>query len=75
MKAKAREMRLRRVRINASGCLNRCELGPSVVIYPEGVWYRCETKEDVDQILEVHVRDGGRVDHLKMVLKMAKARA
>ena len=74
MKAKAKEMRLKRVRINASGCLNRCELGPSVVIYPEGVWYRCETKEDVDQILEVHVRDGGRVDHLKMVLKVAEAR-
>ena len=43
MKAKAKEMRLKRVRINASGCLNRCELGPSVVIYPEGVWYKCET--------------------------------
>ena len=66
MKGKAREMRLKRVRINASGCMNRCELGPSVVIYPEGVWYRCATKEDVDQILEIHVRDGSRVDHLKM---------
>ncbi len=66
MKAKAKEMSLKRVRINASGCLNRCERGPSVVIYPEGVWYKCETNEDVDRILEIHVRDGGRVDHLKM---------
>lgn len=66
MKAKAKEMGLKGVRINAAGCLDRCELGPSVVIYPEGVWYKCETNEDVDQILEVHVRDGGRVDHLKM---------
>ncbi len=66
MKARAKEMKLKRVRINASGCLDRCELGPGVVIYPEGVWYRCQTKEDVDRILEIHVRDGGRVDHLEM---------
>ena len=67
-------MRLRRVRINAAGYLNRCELGPSVVFYPEGVWYGSETKEDVDQILEIHLLDGGCVDHLKTVLKTAEAR-
>jgi len=66
MKAKAKEMKLKRVRINAAGCLDRCEQGPSVVVYPEGVWYKCETKEDVDQILETHIRDGGRVGHLEM---------
>ena len=63
MKAKAKEMGLKRVRINTSGCLDRCELGPSIVIYPEGVWYTCKTTEDVDRILEDHIRDGGRVDH------------
>ena len=73
MKARAKEMGLKRIRINASGCLDRCELGPSVVIYPEGVWYRCRTKEDVDQVLEIHLRDGGRVEHLLMTLEMAKA--
>ena len=66
MKAKAKKMGLKRVRINSSGCLDRCELGPSVVVYPEGVWYRCETKEDVDEVLETHIRDGGRVRHLMM---------
>lgn len=66
MKAKAKEMGLKRVRINTSGCLDRCELGPSIVIYPEGVWYTCKTTEDVDRILEDHIRDGGRVDHLLM---------
>lgn len=66
MKARAKEMGLKGVRINASGCLDRCELGPSVVIYPEGVWYRCETKADVDEVLETHVRDGGRVPRLMM---------
>jgi len=66
MKVKAKEMKLPRVRINSSGCLDRCELGPSVVIYPEGVWYTCKTTEDVDRILEEHLRDGGRVDDLLM---------
>lgn len=66
MKARAKEMGLKSVRINASGCLDRCELGPSVVIYPEGVWYRCETEADVDEVLETHVRDGGRVPRLMM---------
>lgn len=72
MKARAKEMGLKRTRINSSGCLDRCELGPSVVIYPEGVWYRCRTKEDVDQVLETHIRDGGRVEHLLMTPEMAK---
>jgi (2Fe-2S) ferredoxin len=66
MKARAKEMGLPRVRVNTSGCLDRCEHGPSVVIYPEGVWYTVRTREDVDAVLEQHVRDGGRVPALMM---------
>ncbi len=66
MKMRAKEMGLKRVRINSSGCLDRCEKGPSVVVYPEGVWYRCESKEDVDEVVETHLRDGGRVPRLMM---------
>ena len=66
MKAKAKKMKLKGVRINASGCLDRCELGPSVVVYPESVWYTCKSKDDVDRILEEHIRDGGRADSLLM---------
>lgn len=54
----------RKIRINAAGCLDRCELGPAMVIYPEGVWYTYRTREDVDEILRVHVVGGGRVDRL-----------
>ena len=64
MKARAKEMGLSRVRVNTAGCLDRCELGPCVVIYPEGVWYRVTSPADVDAILERHVRDGGRVPEL-----------
>jgi (2Fe-2S) ferredoxin len=54
----------RKIRINAAGCLDRCELGPTMVIYPEGVWYTYRTREDVDDILHVHIVGGGRVDRL-----------
>jgi (2Fe-2S) ferredoxin len=60
MKARAKEMGLTNLRVNSAGCLDRCELGPCLVIYPEGVWYKIETNEDVDAVLAQHVRDGGR---------------
>lgn len=64
MKARAKEFGLSDVRVNIAGCLDRCELGPTMVIYPEGVWYRYRTNEDVDEILRVHVMKGGRVTRL-----------
>ncbi|HSO42778.1 MAG TPA: (2Fe-2S) ferredoxin domain-containing protein [Rhodospirillales bacterium] len=64
MKARAKELGLPGVRINASGCLDRCESGPTMVIYPDGVWYHYETLADVDEILERHVAGGQRVDRL-----------
>ena len=61
MKVRAKEMGISRVRVNMAGCLDRCELGPCMVIYPEGVWYKLETLSDVDAILEQHLQNGGRV--------------
>ncbi|NQV22629.1 MAG: (2Fe-2S) ferredoxin domain-containing protein [Rhodospirillales bacterium] len=66
MKSRAKDMKLRRVRINLSGCLDRCELGPTMVVYPEGVWYTCQTEADVDEILERHLRNGERVERLML---------
>ena len=40
LKTKIKNLKLnKKIRINKSGCLDRCELGPVMVIYPEGVWY------------------------------------
>ena len=66
MKTKAKKMEIKNIRINAAGCLDRCELGPTMVIYPEGVWYRCDTREDVDEILQTHLVEGRRVDRLML---------
>lgn len=59
---------LRRVRINHAGCLNVCEHGPTMVIYPEGVWYTYTTEEDVEEILRRHVIGGKRVERLLLNL-------
>lgn len=55
-----------KVRINQAGCLDRCELGPVVVVYPEGVWYRYVDEEDVDEIIESHLVGGQVVERLKI---------
>ena len=62
----ARSKGLKEVRINAAGCLDRCELGPTMVIYPEGVWYAYRSTEDIDEILQTHLVEGGRVERLML---------
>ena len=64
MKAQAKRMGLHGVRINSAGCLDRCELGPTLVVYPEGIWYRAETYADIDEILAGHLREGKPVERL-----------
>jgi (2Fe-2S) ferredoxin len=61
MKARVKELKISNVRINQSGCLDRCELGPCAVLYPEGVWYKLDSREAVDEVLQRHIIDGGRV--------------
>jgi (2Fe-2S) ferredoxin len=66
MKAQAKKMGLKNIRINQSGCLERCEMGPSMVIYPEGVWYTYRNKADIDEIIQKHMIEGGRVERLML---------
>lgn len=63
---KARSLGIDNVRFNAAGCLDRCEYGPNMVIYPEGIWYRYETTADIDEILQTHLVEGGRVERLML---------
>lgn len=57
-----------RVRVNAAGCLNVCQYGPALVIYPEGVWYRYDNEDDIDEILSQHVVRGTRVQRLLLYI-------
>jgi len=54
------------VRVNTAGCLDRCEEGPVCVVYPEGVWYTWVDREDVDEIIEEHLRNGRVVERLRI---------
>lgn len=66
MKARAKELGIANIRVNSAGCLDRCEQGPCLVIYPEGVWYRLDSTADVDAVLQAHVIEGGRANSLML---------
>jgi (2Fe-2S) ferredoxin len=66
MKARVKELKIKGVRINQAGCLDRCELGPCAVLYPEGVWYRLDSTAAVEAVIERHIQQGGRVAELML---------
>ena len=67
MKARVKKLGLNgegKVRINRSGCLDRCELGPIMVIYPQAIWYTFVDNDDIDEIIESHLVNGKVVERL-----------
>jgi (2Fe-2S) ferredoxin len=60
------------VRANQAGCLDTCGMGPSVVIYPEGIWYTVKTVSDVQAIVEEHLIAGKPVERLLMPASLSK---
>ncbi|MGA0129571.1 MAG: (2Fe-2S) ferredoxin domain-containing protein, partial [Burkholderiales bacterium] len=54
-----------KVRINQAGCLDRCEEGPVLVVYPEETWYTFVDESDVDEIIQKHLIEGQLVERLK----------
>jgi (2Fe-2S) ferredoxin len=66
-KAKVREASLAgpgKVRVNKAGCLDRCAGGPVAVVYPEAVWYTFVDADDIDEIVESHLKNGKVVERL-----------
>jgi len=55
-----------RVRANQSGCLDQCEHGPNLVVYPDAVWYGHVTEADLDEIIESHIIEGKSVARLML---------
>ena len=53
------------VRANKAGCLDHCEHGPMVVIYPDAVWYGSVTSADVDEIVR-SLSEGRNVERLQL---------
>jgi len=55
-----------KVRANKSGCLDVCSFGPSVVIYPEGIWYKGVSLEDVPEIVKTSIIGDNIVSRLQL---------
>ncbi|MDP3620713.1 MAG: (2Fe-2S) ferredoxin domain-containing protein [Polynucleobacter sp.] len=53
-----------KIRVNKAGCLDACNQGPVLVIYPEGVWYTFIDTEDVEEIIQSHLIQGKPVQRL-----------
>ena len=55
-----------KTRINQAGCLDRCDEGPVLVVYPEAIWYTYVDREDIDEIISEHLQHGRVVERLKI---------
>lgn len=55
-----------RIRINSAGCMDRCDEGPVIVVYPEGTWYTYVDENDLDEIIEEHLKHGRVVERLRI---------
>ncbi len=55
-----------KIRVNRAGCLDRCEEGPCIVVYPEAVWYTYVDRADIDEIVEEHLVNGRIVERLRL---------
>ena len=61
-----------KVRVNKAGCLDACQYGPSLVVYPDEVWYAPRSKEDMEEILTEHIQNGRIVERLVIEFKKKK---
>ncbi len=55
-----------KVRVNKAGCLDRCAGGPVAVVYPEAVWYTFVDAQDIDEIVDSHLKGGVVVERLQL---------
>ncbi len=54
------------VRVNKAGCMDRCDEGPCLVVYPEAVWYTYVDEQDIDEIIDRHLIGGEPVERLRL---------
>ena len=64
MKEKIKKLKIKGIRVNSSGCLNRCKKGPLMVVYPEGIWLKVTNKKDIDIIIEKYIKHNKSIKEL-----------
>ncbi len=43
------------IRVTRTGCMGRCGEGPTVAVYPDGVWYRGVAAKDAEELVREHL--------------------
>lgn len=61
---KLKHLGISTVRTSTSGCLGRCHEGPLLVIYPDGIWYKYTSEQDIDDIIEQSILNNNVVNKL-----------
>ncbi len=54
------------VRAQRAGCIDVCDFGPALVVYPEGVFYGKISLDDVTEIVEKHIINNEPVERLRL---------
>ena len=61
-----------RFKVSKAGCLASCENGVTIVVYPEGIWYRGVVVENVEQIIDDHFLRNTPIEALRLFPKHAE---
>ena len=70
MKGRVHELGLKgTVRVNKAGCLDACAQGPSMVVYPDNIWYSPKTTKDIEEIITQHIQCNRPVTRLTLPFK------
>lgn len=65
-KKKLKEKKLPvRIRAQRAGCLDICDFGQTIAVYPEGVFYVGVELADVDEIIDEHIVNDRPVERLR----------
>lgn len=60
-----------RIRTQKAGCLDICDFGPTLVIYPEGIFYVGVQVSDIKEIIEEHIENNRPVERLRFKRKQS----
>ena len=55
-----------KLRVQKAGCLDICDFGQTLVVYPEGVFYVGVQLSDVDEIINEHIINNRVVERLRL---------